>query len=369
MLYVLYYILLWFALTAQLNVVCLISIIYTNIWPFLINVLHIWHQKSRMYNVANQHKIKCDRWLVTVATSGITRNAWPWLLSTLMHSQTPLGNAAIMVYQTLHRYLTRALAQQAVLLGHRLTLHPLMNHRPLGRENPSGTHQLKVQHINFQSIWPRKDELEANLEEHDIDIVIGTETHLTPSIQTSEFLPEIYNAIRRDHSDGYGGLIVIHKQDLIVSELKSGKDCEFLSVKVQCHGKKSVVLAGVYRRPSCDMTNIENISRHIEEMVEKHRRQPIWIAGDLNLPDIEWEGLTISGHQYLKAINQTFLQTLERTDLEQVVDFPTRLAASGKWAYLDLLITNRPGLLHKCLATPGISDHTSIINAEIDCFA
>ena len=131
----------------------------------------------------------------------------------------------------------------------------------------------------------------------------------------------------------------------------------------------SVVLAGVYRRPSGDMTNIENISRHIEEMVEKHRRQPIWIAGDLNLPDIDWEGLTISGHQYLKAINQTFLQTLERTDLEQVVDFPTRLAASGKWAYLDLLITNRPGLLHKCLATPGISDHTSIINAEIDCFA
>ena len=229
--------------------------------------------------------------------------------------------------------------------------------------------RLKVQHINFQSIWPRKDELEANLEEHDIDIVIGTETHLTPSIQTSEFLPEKYNAIRRDHSDGYGGLIVIHKQDLIVSELKSGKDCEFLSVKVQCHGKKSVVLAGIYRRPSGDMTNIENISRHIEEMVEKHRRQPIWIAGDLNLPDIDWEGLTISGHQYMKAINQTFLQTLERTDLEQVVDFPTRLAASGKWAYLDLLITNRPGLLHKCLATPGISDHTSIIHAEIDCFA
>ena len=104
-------------------------------------------------------------------------------------------------------------------------------------------------------------------------------------------------------------------------------------------------------------------------MVEKHRRQPIWIAGDLNLPDIDWEGLTISGHQYLKAINQTFLPILERTDLEQVVDFPTRLAASGKWAYLDLLITNRPGLFHKCLATPGISDHTSIINAEIDCFA
>ena len=38
-------------------------------------------------------------------------------------------------------------------------------------ENPSG--DWKSQHINFQSIWPRKNRLEANLVEHNIDITIG----------------------------------------------------------------------------------------------------------------------------------------------------------------------------------------------------
>ena len=121
---------------------------------------------------------------------------------------------------------------------------------PRPKRQKKSIKRLKIQHINFQSIWPRKYELASNLYENNIDIIIGTETHLTPSLQTSEFLPDNYSAIRRDHQDGYGGVIVIHKSDLIVSELHAAKDCEFLSVKVQCHGRKSVIIAGVYRRPS-----------------------------------------------------------------------------------------------------------------------
>ena len=148
--------------------------------------------------------------------------------------------------------------------------------------------RLKLHHINFGSIWSKKDELAATLDENNLDIVIGTETHLTPSIQSGEFLPDNYSAIRRDRGDGFGGVIVIYKSDLVVSELTSARDCEFLSVKVQCHGRKSIILAGTYRRPSGNLAEIENISKHIGQTTKKYARTPIWIAGDLNLPDIDW---------------------------------------------------------------------------------
>ena len=281
-----------------------------------------------------------------------TMNAWPWQLSTLMHLRTPLGNAAIVVYRTHHRFLTRVLAQQADILGHRPTLQPVMNHIPSGREDPSGDWKCTISTFKVY-------------DEHDIDIAISTEAYLTPFIQTSEFLSEQYNAIRCDFL-WLRGLNCYSQKGPDCMGTQISQRFWILISEVSVSGKE---VRNSGRQPSGDVTNIENITRHIDEMVEKHWCQPIWIAGDLKLMDIDWEGLSISGHQCLKAINQTFLQTLEGSDLEQVIDFPTRMAAIGNWAYLDLLITNRPGLLHKYPATPGIRDHTSTINAEIDCFA
>ena len=47
-----------------------------------------------------------------------------------------------------------------------------------------------------------------------------------------------------------------------------------------------------------------------------------------------------------------------------MVDFPTR-----KENTLDIIFTNRPSLVHKLTQCPGISDHNTIVQAEIDCRA
>ena len=80
------------------------------------------------------------------------------------------------------------------------------------------------------------------------------------------------------------------------------------------------------------------------------------IVIDLNLPDIDWTTETVEGHQYSNAINTAFLSAFQELGLSQIVDFPTRLHNT-----LDLFLTNRPSMISKCTAIPGVSDHEMIL--------
>ena len=59
--------------------------------------------------------------------------------------------------------------------------------------------------------------------------------------------------------------------------------------------------------------------------------------------------------QYPKALNESFLQLLAHTGMEQLVDFPTHGDNT-----LDIIITNRPSLINRCEGMPGLSDHNVV---------
>ncbi|CAC5381183.1 unnamed protein product [Mytilus coruscus] len=90
----------------------------------------------------------------------------------------------------------------------------------------------------------------------------------------------------------------------------------------------------------------------IQEICFKYNNSTIWIGVDLNLPDINWSSNTITGNQYRKDINDTFLSLENDLGLIQSVHFPTRGPN-----ILDLFLTNRPSLINRCEPVPGISDH------------
>ena len=119
-----------------------------------------------------------------------------------------------------------------------------------------------------------------------------------------------------------------------------------------------------YRPPASDLHYMETLCRLIKDTVAAHPNCAHWFCGDYNLPDINWETESINSSQYLKRINETFLETLQTCDLTQVVDFPTRGENT-----LDILFTNRPTLVHRLTQYPGISDHNTIIQVEVDCRA
>jgi len=44
----------------------------------------------------------------------------------------------------------------------------------------------------------------------------------------------------------------------------------------------------VYRPPSSDVTHFQELIRILEEIVISNPTTPIWIGGDMNLPNINW---------------------------------------------------------------------------------
>jgi hypothetical protein len=49
-------------------------------------------------------------------------------------------------------------------------------------------------------------------------------------------------------------------------------------------------------------------------VLDKYPKSTMWVAGDFNLPDIDWPTNTFSGNRYLNEINQTLLQILLFSD-------------------------------------------------------
>ena len=94
---------------------------------------------------------------------------------------------------------------------------------------------LRVVTVNFQSIYNKKDELSSFLTENDVDIVLGSETHLSPSINNAEILPPMYTSYRRDRADGWGGVIIITEKNLTVEEIRINKECEMVAMKVETY--------------------------------------------------------------------------------------------------------------------------------------
>ncbi|MCG7874753.1 MAG: hypothetical protein JAY78_00305 [Candidatus Thiodiazotropha taylori] len=97
---------------------------------------------------------------------------------------------------------------------------------------------------------------------------------------------------------------------------------------------------------------MEELCNKLRELQTKHPKAITWIGGDVNLPDIDWENHTIKGHNYPISMSQYFLNTVYDIGSDQVVRFPTRGENT-----LDVFLTNRPSLIEKCKAVPGVSDH------------
>ena len=83
------------------------------------------------------------------------------------------------------------------------------------------------------------------LETEKPDIVVGTESWLTPDISNSEIIPKDlgYNIFREDRTTGTGGGV---RDGILVSEQKHFKtesDCEIVWVRVDVAGSKLLFIA------------------------------------------------------------------------------------------------------------------------------
>ncbi|XP_072181424.1 uncharacterized protein [Diadema setosum] len=236
----------------------------------------------------------------------------------------------------------------------RASSSPLPQRRAVKKTNLSTS--VKIVTVNFQSVNNKKEEIANLIDSTAPGIIIGTETWLNDSIHTSEILPSTYDVFRKDRADGYGGVLIAINKRYTCEHIPSRSECEALFTELPLRGNKTLIVGALYRPPSSSLQYTDDLCNEIENLCNKHKNAVFWLGGDLNLPDIKWDTQAVEGNQYIHAISNRFLEMIGNCGLQQMVTFPTRHNKT-----LDLFLSNRPSLVNRCTAHPGISDHDIVV--------
>ena len=120
--------------------------------------------------------------------------------------------------------------------------------------------------INFCSIRNKMSDLAGCIENYNPDIIIGTETHLDSSVNSSKLFPPNYSVIRkdRDFDNSKGGVLIALKSDLIGTHRTDlNSNCETIWVTIKIQGMKDITIGAFYRSPQ-----FGNTSEYMHELRE-----------------------------------------------------------------------------------------------------
>ena len=215
--------------------------------------------------------------------------------------------------------------------------------------------------INFQSIREKKPLFYTFIDLNKPDIIVGTETWLTAEIHDNEiFPPELgYTVYRRDRIGKRGGGVIIQVNSKFTSVLRSefNTNCENLWVQLNLAGAKSVLIGADYKPHKADPESIASFEELKKSLtLVSQTNSAVWLLGDLNLPEIDWENLIPSPECGHPTFYRDCLEVLDDCPLEQMVTSPTR----GQ-NILDLFLTTNPILVDSVSITPGLSDHDIVL--------
>ena len=225
-------------------------------------------------------------------------------------------------------------------------------HDPNQSKSLPATYSLIV--INCQSIKSKKASFENLISTYDPDFFVGTESWLSPDITNNEIFPPGYIIHRRDRPDGYGGVFFGCRSIYMCTHINIQTTCEIVSCKVNLQSSTLLIISA-YRPPNNDVIYMETLCNTIENLILNHPNSTIWIAGDINLPNINWSDWSIHSNNYSLSLTNLFTDLLISNGFNQLVDSPTRHNN-----ILDIFATNRPSLVTKCEIIPGISDHEAV---------
>ena len=104
------------------------------------------------------------------------------------------------------------------------------------------------------------------LENHSPDIITGCETWLTSSILCNEVIPRNYKLYRKDRKDGYGGVLIGIKFNLLSKLIDLNTSCEICAVVIELSQNQLVVI-NAYRPPNRDVIYQQELCNCICEIV------------------------------------------------------------------------------------------------------
>ena len=221
---------------------------------------------------------------------------------------------------------------------------------------------IRVVNINCQSLCKKGPELENLIDTVKPDIVIGTESWLKPEIQSSEIFPPDFSIYRNDRKTGEmgGGVFIAVHNNLVSYPIEAAtKNCEEVWAGINISGSKTIHVGAFYRPPTKgaiaeELVVLDHLKASIDK-VSQTQNHHIWLAGDFNLPDIDWSSNRTKASCKSPTLHQKLIDVAEDSGLQQVVNAPTRGENT-----LDLFFTNNDTLVNRVATAPGIGDHDMV---------
>ena len=218
--------------------------------------------------------------------------------------------------------------------------------------------QRKIVVMNCQSVFNKSTELKVLLSSTMPDIVIGTESWLSPDINSTEVFPPNYNVYRKDRNRHGGGVFILVSNVLISTPLSefTSDEHEALWVQVKEQRRPNMTIGAYYRPPSNTPEKLEEF-RDIVSNVCRTTSGTIVIGGDFNAPGIDWESMSPTPQASNIRLCQCLIDMAQDQHLEQIVREATR-----ETNILDLVFTNNPTLINNAQSMPPLcsSDHNCV---------
>ena len=147
------------------------------------------------------------------------------------------------------------------------------------------------------------------------------------------------------------------RRDLDIVSTKLEIQCagEILGVTLTFNDGRKVILCSYNRVGTLGVENHDACRDFIKKARSRRGVKGIVLAGDLNMPKIDWENYSST-----ENIDRLFLDSLTNLELEQLINVPTHTRGN----ILDLLLTDMPVLISDLAVSdknlPCKSDHFSV---------
>ena len=170
------------------------------------------------------------------------------------------------------------------------------------------------------------------------DILCLVETWLDSNILDHELTVEGYSHFRKDRGSRGGGLLVYSKEDIICTYRPDlvGNSLNYNEILV-CEvftNQGKMYLITFYRPPNSNNSFSENLKRVLDNIHTESLSPRICLAGDLNLPEINWADMTCNS-----ALGRNLCSILNEHQFSQINKLPSRAENAN---VLDTVITNFP---------------------------
>ncbi len=221
---------------------------------------------------------------------------------------------------------------------------------------------LRVVLVNCQSIKNKKSAFHAMIDSVKPDVIIGTESWLTPHHKSSEYFPQHFNTYRKDREGdkrGGGVFISVDNKFSSMEEPELDTNCEILWAKLSLTGSKDLHVGAFYRPPDTGSDYLDKLDQSLSRIT--HKENLVMLGGDFNAPGIKWGDTPgVTEECQTKGIHEKILDIAQDHLLEQVVEEPTRGTN-----ILDLIFLSNPNIVNRINVAPGLGDH-EMVYAELD---